>query len=73
MNCIHKSWVFESKKSAQCICASHPTTTEKIDFVVGHIELDSNTDITVTVKNGTVLDYNDQKCNIAPYYDEYER
>ena len=46
--------------------------TQEIDFVVGNIELDIHADTKVTGNNCTVLAYTDQKCNVAPYSDEYE-
>ena len=40
--------------------------------MVGNIELESHADTTVAGNNVTVLVYTDRKCNVAPYYDEYE-
>ena len=64
--------IFEFKTSAQYICAAHPTEAQKIDFVVGNIDLDSHTDTTVAGKNCTVLAYTYRKFNVASYFDEYE-
>ena len=69
---IYKSRIFEFKTSARYICAHHPTGTQKIDFVVGNLEIDSQADTTVAGKDCTVLAYTDQKCNVALYSNVYD-
>ena len=71
INRIYECWIFKFKTSAQYACADHTTSTQKTDFVVGNIELDSHTDTTGAGNIFTILAYTDLKCNVAQYSDEY--
>ena len=58
---IYKYRIFEFKTSSQYIFAAHPTATQKIDSVVGNLELDSHAATTEAGNNCTVLAYTDRK------------